>query len=120
MGKTAQDFPEPLAALLAGYRPRAGVADELMEASGKIRPVWRPFLRHLASLSPDRLEAALARGDQYLSDAGVFTRLYAETGSTERLWPLSHVPVLIDEADWAVIARGLRQRADLLEAVVRD
>ncbi len=111
---------DPVQDLLAGYVPFPGVADELLDADGSIRPVWRPFLTHLAGLSVDQVAAKLARGDQYLRDAGVFTRLYAESGSTERAWPLSHVPVIVDESDWAEIAAGLVQRADLLEAVARD
>lgn len=35
-------------------------------------------------------------------------------------WPLSPLPVLIAETEWAELAQGLRQRADLLEAVLAD
>ena len=71
-------------------------------------------------LAPEDLARRFARGDQYLRDAGVFFRQYGATGSTERAWPLAHVPVLIEEAEWARIAAGLIQRADLLEAVAAD
>jgi len=112
--------PDPLAALLAGYAPRPGVADEMLDAAGRPRPVWAPLLHHLAGLAPARRAAAFARAEQYLRDAGVFYRLYSEAGATERDWPLSHIPVLIAEAEWAEVAAGLIQRAELLEAVVAD
>jgi uncharacterized circularly permuted ATP-grasp superfamily protein/uncharacterized alpha-E superfamily protein len=112
--------PDPLAAMLDGYAPPPGVADEMLDATGAPRPVWHGFLAHLAGLDPDRRAAGFARAEQYLRDAGVFYRLYADTGAGERDWPLSHIPVIIDEAEWAGVAAGLIQRAELLERVVAD
>lgn len=98
----------------------AGVADELLAPDGTVRPVWRPFLGHLSATPPGEWTHRFARGDQYLRDQGVYLRHYGETGSAERAWPLSHVPVLIEESDWADISRGLIQRANLLEAMAAD
>lgn len=106
--------------LLAGYDIQPGVADEMLDAQGVTRPVWRNFLDYLSRIPPDAFSQRLARGDQYLRDAGVYYRQYGEGGSSERDWPLSHIPVLIAEADWAGICAGLTQRANLLEAVARD
>lgn len=106
--------------LLADYRPLPGVSDELLDPQGCIRPVWRQFIDHLTMIPRDELTSRFARGDQYLRDAGVFFRQYGESGSTERAWPLAHVPVLIEETEWRSVAEGLKQRADLLEAVVAD
>ena len=108
-------------AILDGYAPRIGVADELMSPEGAIRPVWQRFIDHLAAQSPETLARRFARGDQYLHDAGVLYRHYGETGaSTERDWPLSHVPVLVSGTEWAALVQGLRERADLLEQVMAD
>ena len=113
-------LPLPLPPLLAGYRPLAGVADELLTPDGSVRPVWAGLLAHLATLRPEDLGHRFARGDQYLRDQGVYLRHYGESGPAEREWPLSHVPVLIEESDWTDITRGLIQRANLLEAVMAD
>ncbi len=114
----------PRGALAGGplrtYRPLAGVSDELMDPAGGVRPVWRQFVDHLSGLSPDDVAARFARGDQYLRDAGVFYRQYGTSDSTERDWPLSHIPVLIHEDEWRGIAAGLIQRAELLEDVAAD
>ena len=82
----------PVARLLAHYHPPPGVSDELLDPAGRIRPVWRPFVEHLARLTPDDLHHRFARGDQYLRDAGVFFRQYSPAGPSERAWPLAHVP----------------------------
>lgn len=111
---------DPVAGLLEGYRTLPGVPDELLDPEGRVRPVWDPFLRHVARLSPDELQRRFARGDQYLRDAGVFFRQYGRGGSAERAWPLAHIPVILQEEEWEAIGRGLIQRAELLEAVARD
>lgn len=106
--------------LLDTYRRLPGVADELYDNEGRVRPVWQPFLRDLAALDAEELDHALARGNQYLRDAGVFFRQYAAGDSTERDWPLSHLPMLIEAGEWQNIATALMQRADVLEAAMAD
>lgn len=111
---------EGLDRLLSGYRATAGKADELVFPDGSLRPVWRGLIDHLARLTPAEVEMRFARGDRYLRDAGVFYRKYDTDGPAERDWPLAHVPVMIDRDEWTGIASALRQRADLLERVVKD
>ena len=103
--------------LIEGYDAPDGVADELLKPDGSLRPVWRPLINHLAALPPEALAQRFARGDQYLRDAGVYYRQYSDAGSTERAWPLSHIPVMIGQDEWAGLAEGIAQRADLLERV---
>ena len=109
-----------LPAWLADYGTQSGVADELFAADGTLRPVWRPFIDQLARLTPDEIAAHFARGDRYLRDAGVFYRQYSSDAQQERDWPLSHIPVILHDAEWETICDGLAQRADLLERVVAD
>lgn len=107
-------------ALTADYRPLVGVPDEMVDADGRLRPVWRPFITALDTLGADELTKRFARADQYLRDAGVYYRVYDKAGTVERSWPLAHVPLLIDEQDWQAIVAGLVQRAELFEAIVAD
>lgn len=106
--------------LIDDYRPQAGVADELIDASGAVRPVWNTLIDHLSRLSPDEIDAQFARGTNYLRDAGVYFRHYSTSPAPERDWPLSPVPVIIHESEWDTICAGLAERADLLEQVVAD
>jgi uncharacterized circularly permuted ATP-grasp superfamily protein/uncharacterized alpha-E superfamily protein len=106
--------------LVAAYAQRWGGRDEMLDAQGCVKPAWSDFMEHFCGLSADDLTKRFGRGDQYLRDAGVLFRQYDETVSTEREWPLSHIPVILGEKEWSDIAAGLIQRADLLELVVRD
>ncbi len=107
-------------ALVRDYRPLPDLADELIDAGGRMRPVWKELIAHLAAL--DTLEASrhFARGDQYLREAGVYYRHYGTGSVSERDWPLSHVPVLIHEDEWHALTAGLVERAELLERIVAD
>ena len=110
--------------LLDGYVEQVAAGarhnDEMVGPDGNLKPVWAPFFEHLSSLSPKDLSRRFARGDQYLRDAGVLYRQYDESMSTERKWPLSHIPVIIEEPEWQKISAGLIERANLLEGVLRD
>ena len=107
-------------ALLSAYRPAPGARDEMLDASGAIRPLWRPIIERLAAASSTEIAESFARGDQYLRDAGVFFRDLDNEATAERDWPLSHVPVLVDDAEWKSLSAGLVERADLLERVIAD
>jgi uncharacterized circularly permuted ATP-grasp superfamily protein len=106
--------------LLSGYRPLAGIFDEMMDGDGQVRPHWGPFLGMLASLGADEINRRFAVADRYLQDSGVFYRVYGDAAGAERPWPLSHMPLIINPTEWAELKSGLIQRAELLELVLAD
>ncbi len=125
MDRTAQDragggAPGRRDRGLADYRPLPGVSDELVGPDGALRPLWRPLVEHLQAMGDDDLARALGRAGQYLRDSGVFYRQYGAGQSVERPWPLAHLPVLIDEGDWARLSAALIQRAEVLETLMAD
>lgn len=120
MSGMVENHSMPPSPLLADYAVQRGVADELFDASGHMRPAWVPFIDQLRRLSADECAAHFARGDQYLRDAGVYFRQYSVDTQQEREWPLSHIPVVLHETEWNDICAGLAQRAELLERVVAD
>ncbi|MBK5567393.1 circularly permuted type 2 ATP-grasp protein, partial [Ensifer sp. SSB1] len=103
-----------------GYRALPDIADEMLDREGNVRPVWQRLLATLGRLDETELANRFARADRYLRDAGVYYRVYGAKEASDRSWPLSHIPVLIDEKEWAAVSQGLVQRAELLEKVVAD
>jgi len=120
MDRAAARIEDATARLLAGYRPLPGTIDELVDGDGAMRPVWQPLAAAFAAMTEDDRTLRFARGAQYLRDAGVFFRQYGEESSSERDWPLSPVPVILSDVEWAGIETALTQRADLLESVMAD
>src|SRR2546423_12075713 len=100
------------------YARLPGIPDEYIGPDGAPRPAWSRFLDAFAALSPGEIERRFASADRHLREAGVTYRAPGET--SDRLWPLSHLPLIIDEADWAQLTAGIAQRAQLLEMVLRD
>ena len=102
------------------YSALPGVADEMVDNTGAVRPVWQNLLGAISRMSEKELHERFARADRYLRDAGVFYRAYGAKGVSERNWPISHIPVLIDEREWQTLSEGLVQRAELLEQIMGD
>ena len=106
--------------IIANYRPLPGIYDEMIDADGRVRAHWRPFLGMLAALGTDEINRRFAAADRYLRGSGVFYRVYEDAAGIERPWPLSHVPLIIEPGEWRQLEAGLIQRAGLLEAVLAD
>src|SRR5215475_12130302 len=95
-----------------------GIPDEYIAQDGTPRAVWTRFFDAFATLAPADIERRFGAADRHLREAGVTYRAPGE--SADRHWPLSHLPLLIDEADWQQLSAGIAQRAQLLEMVLRD
>src|ERR1044072_3686129 len=88
------------------YARLPGIPDEYIGPAGAPRPAWSRFLDAFAALSPGEIERRFASADRHLREAGVTYRAPGET--SDRLWPLSHLPLIIDEADWQQLNTGIR------------
>ncbi len=109
---------ERIAKWTRNYRPTSGAPDEFIDADGAQRPHWARFLSALADLTPQEMDGRFAAADRRIRDMGMAYRVRGE--ATERSWPISRLPLLLPENEWAEIAAGVTQRADLLERVLAD
>ncbi len=100
------------------YARLPGIPDEYIAQDGAPRAVWTQFFDAFAALSPAEIDRRFGSADRHLREAGVTYRAPGETA--DRLWPLSHLPLLIDETDWQQLTAGIVQRAQLLELVLAD
>src|SRR2546421_9064 len=107
-----------IAQWMRDYARLPGIPDEYIGEDGAPRAAWSRFFDAFAALSPADIERRFASADRHLREAGVTYRAPGETA--DRLWPLSHLPLIIDEADWQQLTTGIAQRAQLFEMVLRD
>lgn len=98
------------------YRARAPAHD--MIRAGDITP-WQAMLEELAAVASDDLGHARERVGRHAAEIGTGFRSGGEGGEA-RPWPVSPVPLLIAADEWAGIAAGVMQRAELLERVIAD
>ncbi|MDB5662302.1 MAG: hypothetical protein JWN59_640 [Sphingomonas bacterium] len=100
------------------YVAAAGAGDVMRGAIARGDRSWRDMLGGLAAISDGHLGRLNDRILRQAFEVGTAFRLPGEV--QERRWPLSAVPLLIGEAEWATIEAGVVQRADLLESVLAD
>ena len=117
-GSKARPASRRVAQWMRDYAPLPGIPDEYIGQDGAPRPVWTRFFEAFATLTPAEIERRFGAADRHLREAGVSYRAPGETA--DRTWPLSHLPLLIDEAEWRQLTAGIVQRAQLLETVLSD
>lgn len=115
---TAADVADAVVRLL-DVPARAGHWDELRDAAGALRAPWRRFFGMLGVDGVAGLEHAAAAIARQIRDNDITYNVYADNGEP-RPWALDLLPFIVDENEWAVIERGVAQRARLLEALVAD
>ncbi len=103
---------------LRDYHPLSGIPDELFDATGRPREYWIHFLGDFAEFPEGEFSSRFNLATRHIRDTGVSYRIYGE--ENERSWPLNPLPLLLGEGEWAQIAAGVEQRANLLEAVLQD
>src|SRR3954452_6602668 len=100
------------------YVSLPGIPDEYIAQDGAPREVWTRFFEAFAALTPADIERRFGAADRHLREAGVTYRAPGE--AADKLWPLSHLPLLIGAAEWQQLCTGIVQRAELLELVLND
>ncbi|KQR81490.1 hypothetical protein ASG35_03975 [Burkholderia sp. Leaf177] len=98
---------------------REGHWDELRDASGQLRPTWQRFFDLAGEEGVTAFDRAVETIARQVRDNDISYNVYADNGEP-RPWSLDLLPFLIDETEWAVIERAVRQRAVLLNSVVGD
>ena len=113
-------------------RSPAGHLDGLRGANGDaLTPPWQTFFeKALAALPANErsIEALLAELEQSqasltrkIADNGITYNLYSDAMAGQaRPWSLDLLPMIIDQAQWAQIERGVSQRAELLNHILAD
>jgi len=103
---------------LRSYIAKAGAADVVRGDVGRGARWWQSLFDGVARQSEGRLDMLQQRMVRQVRELGTAYRFPGE--EVERPWPVSTMPLLIGEDDWAIIAAGVSQRADLLERTLDD
>jgi uncharacterized circularly permuted ATP-grasp superfamily protein/uncharacterized alpha-E superfamily protein len=117
-GNRTRPASRRVAQWMRDYVRLPGIPDEFIAGDGVPRAVWSRFFDAFAALTPAEIERRFETADRHLREAGVSYRAPGETA--DRIWPLSHLPLLIDEAEWRQLTAAIVQRAELLERVLSD
>ena len=108
--------------LLGDYAQGSRRYDAMWDrATGQPREHWQALLANFESLGHDGIEDRCDDAERMLQENGVGFDVGARTeGEEARRVAFDPVPVLISSDQWHHLERGLKQRARLLDAVLRD
>jgi uncharacterized circularly permuted ATP-grasp superfamily protein len=95
--------------------------DEYFEADGVPRSSVLPFIRRIDGLSKKEILRRKSAAESALLHAGVTFTVYGEQqAQIDRIFPFDIIPRIIDQRDWEVIERGLKQRIYALNQFIDD
>ncbi|MCE9519158.1 MAG: circularly permuted type 2 ATP-grasp protein [Verrucomicrobia bacterium] len=105
---------------LANYRPLDGVYDEMVDASGEVRPHWRLFHEIMNNCGAAALRSRQETIGRLLQDHGATYNVYQDAKGASRAWALDALPLIIAADEWRKVAAALSQRARLLNLILTD
>ena len=103
-----------------GYALEPGVPDEMWDRERGVRAHWHPFFRALERVGNKGLARRYREARLLLRENGVTYNIHGDPDGLHRPWDLDPIPLLLQANDWARIARGLSQRAELLNLILAD
>ncbi|MCA9120863.1 MAG: circularly permuted type 2 ATP-grasp protein [Planctomycetales bacterium] len=106
--------------IFANYSSVTGVYDEMFDSSGAIRASWKPFADSIEALGREEISRRWQHAQEEVRENGITYNAYTDLSGQTRPWELDAFPLLIAPEEWAELTIGLRQRAELLDQVLRD
>ena len=87
---------------------------------GETRKAYQAYREWLRSTPPSHLVRKHDQADMLFQRLGVTFTVYGEKEGTERLIPFDIVPRILDAGEWEIVATGVCQRVDAINAFLSD
>ncbi|MBY0426025.1 MAG: hypothetical protein K2Q22_10345 [Cytophagales bacterium] len=113
---TAQFMQDPLMQVYS--RNGFDTYDEMFNESGQVKPHWYSLLNAIQQLGTDELGNRNHEISRIMRENGVTYSVYGDEQGLNRTWQLDPIPFIINQNEWEVMERGLKQRAELLNSLV--
>ena len=94
--------------------------DEMFTPQMELKPYWKNLFAGFEKIGAPGLTARQKDIDWLLSENGVTYNVYNDSKGMHRPWNLNVVPYLLHESEWKTVEEGLKQRAELLNLVLKD
>jgi uncharacterized circularly permuted ATP-grasp superfamily protein/uncharacterized alpha-E superfamily protein len=104
---------------LASYNTHQG-NDEMYSLKDEVKPYWSKLFKGFDKLGVNGLTARQKDIDWLLSENGVTYNVYNDPQGMHRPWSLNVVPFILQQEEWNLVEAGLKQRAELLDLVLKD
>lgn len=95
--------------------------DEVVKRDMSINPKWTKLLNNFSKIGYQNLKEKQDELNWLMEENGVTYNVYNDPNGLHRAWDLNIVPFVIHESEWeSTVERGLKQRAELLNLVLKD
>lgn len=94
--------------------------EELLTDESKIKPEWETLLGNLRAIGSKDLISKQADIDWLLEENGVTYNVYNDPKGLNRPWNLNIIPFIIHQNEWNTIEKGIQQRSEVLNLVLKD
>ncbi|WP_339881638.1 circularly permuted type 2 ATP-grasp protein [Polaribacter vadi] len=94
--------------------------DEVLKSDMKINPTWEKLLSNFSKLGIKEITKKQENLDWLLAENGVTYNIYNDPKGLNRPWNLNIIPFVIDNKEWKTLEKGLQQRAQVLDLVLKD
>ncbi len=105
--------------LLRNYELREAY-DEMLQASGAIRPHYQALADHLLNLPPEEMRRRKQASDLSFLHQGITFTVYGRDEGIEKIFPHDLLPRIVTRTEWERLERGLAQRIVALNLFLRD
>lgn len=111
------NFVKP--SITSGYIDR-GSYDEMIAEEGNISPHWHKVSENLNNMGVSELINTESQINRMMAENGVTYCVHGSAHDNQRNWTLNPIPWVIGEQEWEAVAKGVKQRAELLNLVHKD
>ena len=94
--------------------------DEMLDASGAVRPAYRGYREWYDQQDPAALRRKGQEAESFFRKTGITFNVYGEDAGEERLIPFDMVPRIVTAQEWRKLSRGIEQRVRALNAFLQD
>lgn len=94
--------------------------DETLATGDRLKDEWAALLQNLNTLGPTEIVRRNADLQKLLRENGVTYNVYDGHLAFARTWNLDPIPWVLNANDWATVEKGLIQRAELLNLILKD
>jgi uncharacterized circularly permuted ATP-grasp superfamily protein len=105
--------------MLKGYA-REEFFDEMIGASGDVRPHYRRFHNLFQALTREEFANKRQAIDLAFLRQGITFNVYGDSAGAEKIFPFDLLPRIIPAKEWEMLERGLAQRITALNLFLHD
>nr|WP_235817912.1 circularly permuted type 2 ATP-grasp protein [Formosa haliotis] len=94
--------------------------DEVFKSNLSVNPNWEKLLYNLTQVGTETLISKQNEIDWLMDENGVTYNVYNDPKGMHRAWQLNIVPFIIHEKEWDTVEKGIQQRSELLNLILKD